>query len=73
MVMIATVERVGWDRLIVRDRRNFQRVIVNTRDTRCIFPGDIVSIFYNGVMTRSYPPQIFAIRIRTVFPPRNCR
>lgn len=74
MIMIATVERVGINRLFVRDRRNFQRVIVNTNDTRCIFPGDIVSIFYNGVMTRSIPPQIFAIRIQRLFPRRrNCR
>lgn len=72
MLLIATVERVRPDRLVVRERRNGRTVIVNTRPARCIFPGDIVSILYNGVMTRSIPPQITAIAVRRLFPRRNC-
>lgn len=73
MILTAVVERVWPNRLLVRDRSNFQNVIVNTNQTRCFMVGDIVSILYNGVMTRSIPPQIFAIRIRRLFPRRNCR
>lgn len=73
MILTAVVERVWPNRLLVRDRSNFQNVIVNTNQTRCFMVGDIVSILYNGVMTRNIPPQIFAIRIRRLFPRRNCR
>lgn len=74
MLMIATVERVRRGSFLVRDRRTSQRVVVNTRaDTRCFFPGDVISILFNGVMTLSIPPQIFAIQIRRLFPNRECR
>lgn len=74
MVMIASVIRVLPGRLVVRNRRTGEIVVVNTNiNTRCFFPGDIVSIVYNGVMTRSIPPQIFSVRIRRLFPNRNCR
>lgn len=73
MIMLAIVQEVRPNRLIVRDRTTFQRIIVNTTDTRCIFAGDLVSILYNGVMTSSIPPQIFGIRVRRVFPNRVCR
>lgn len=74
MLMIATVERVRPNSLLVRDRRTFQTVLVNTnQNTRCYFPGDVVSILFSGAMTRSIPPQIFAIAIRRLSPRRNCR
>lgn len=72
MLMIATVERVRPGLLVVRDRRTFRTVLVNTWQTRCIFPGDVVSILFNGVMTRSIPPQITAIAVRRLTPRRNC-
>ncbi len=72
MIMIAMVREVRPNQLVVRDRANFQSVVVNTNDTRCFSVGDIVSILYNGVMTKSLPPQISAIRIRRLFPRRNC-
>lgn len=73
MLLIGIVERVGPGRLVVWDRRNSRRVVVITRSTRCIFPGDVVSILSTGVMSRSIPPQITAIAIRRLFPRRNCR
>lgn len=72
MFLIAAVERVGRDRLVVRDRRTGRRVVVIARNTRCFFPGDVVSILYSGVMTRSQPPRISAIAIRRIFPNRPC-
>lgn len=72
MFLIATVERVGRDRLVVRDRRTGRRIVVIVRNTRCLFPGDVVSILHSGVMTRSQPPQITAIAIRRLFPNRRC-
>lgn len=61
--MIATVQEVQQDKLLVRDRRIAQDVIVRT-PLACRFrTGDIVRILYSGAMTRSIPPQITAIRI----------
>lgn len=73
MIMIATVREVRFNSLLVRDRSTSQNVVVNTRNTRGFLPGDIISILYNGVMTRSIPPQISAIRIIRLSPPRCCR
>lgn len=73
MILIGTVERVGPGRFVLRERRNGRRVVVFTRQTRCIFPGDLVSVLYNGVMTRSFPPQVTAIAVRRLSPQRNCR
>lgn len=73
MIMIAMVQEVRPNQLLVRDRANFQSVVVNTNDTRCFSVGDIVSILYNGAMTKSLPSQISAIRIRRLFPRRNCQ
>lgn len=73
MRMLATVERVRPGSLLVRDRRTGHVVVVNTRTARCLFPGDLIRIFYNGVMTMSIPPQIFALGIQPVFPRRGCR
>lgn len=63
MIMQATVLSVQCDSLLVLDTRTRQTV-------RVLFPGSCrfrrgnrVLIVYNGVMTRSIPPQITAIRI----------
>ena len=74
MIMNAVVIEVEWVRMLVLDLESRQRVIVNTPDAYLFRPGEVVRIRYNGVMTRSIPPQITAISITTVptdgFPPR---
>lgn len=61
--MIATVQEVRPDNLLVRDRRTSQEVLVHTSFTHRFRPSDIVRILYSGAMTMSIPPQITAIRI----------
>ena len=74
MFMLATILEVWSNRLLVRDHANSQNVIVNTNvNLRCFFPGDTVTILYNGVMTKSIPPQIFGLRIFRLSQGRNCR
>lgn len=63
MTMQALVLGVQRDRLLVLDFATRQRVIVNTPRALRFREGDIVHIRYNGVMTRSIPPQIYAINI----------
>lgn len=63
MTMQALVIGVQRDRLLVLDFATRQRVIVNTSHARRFREGNIVRIWYNGVMTRSIPPQIYAINI----------
>lgn len=63
MVMNATVLEVSDCRLLVCDHKTSQKVIVNTRHAHCFCAGDRVCIEYNGIMTRSIPPQISADRI----------
>ncbi len=72
MLMIAIVREVRPRSLLVRDRATGQTVIVHVNQTCCFFIGDIVSIWYNGVMAQSFPPQITAMRIRRIFPTRGC-
>lgn len=72
MLLFATVDRVFPNRLIVTDRRTFQRLIVNTRmNTRCLFPGDVVTILTSGSALPSFPPQVFAVRIQRISPRRG--
>lgn len=73
MLMIATVRAVQPETLLVFDRATRQDVLVHTRSTRCFREGDRVSILYNGVMTRSLPPQITAVYIRRLNPRCDCR
>ena len=58
--MIATVREVECCRLLVCDHCTNQEVLVLTDDACCFNCGDCVCIHYNGVMTRSIPPQITA-------------
>lgn len=64
VTMQAVVVSVEPNQLLVFDRRNQQRVIVHTKEAGCFHPGNLVRIYYDGVMTRSIPPQINADRIR---------
>ncbi|MDD3346877.1 hypothetical protein [Oscillibacter sp.] len=63
MIMQAIVIEVQWERLLVLDLDTRQQVLVITPDAVRFRPGDFVRIWYNGVMTRSIPPQIYALRI----------
>ena len=63
MIMFATVLSVRRNHLLVIDRNTRQEVRVNTPFAMRFRRGDFVRILYNGVMTRSIPPQITAIRI----------
>ena len=73
MFLQAVVIEVQWQRLLVLDLSTRQNVIVNTSLSGQFRPGDIVNIWYSGVMTASIPPQISAISINLVqhgqFPP----
>jgi hypothetical protein len=63
VTMQAIVFGVQRDRLLVLDLETRRRVIVNTPRAHRFRQGDVVRIRYNGVMTKSIPPQIFAISI----------
>ena len=63
MLMQAVVIEVQWERVLVLDLDTRQQVLVNTPDAPWLRPGDLVRIWYNGVMTRSNPPQIYALEI----------
>ena len=58
--MCATVCRVCRRCLLVCDHCTRQAVAVRTDQARCFRPGDHVCIYFDGVMTRSIPPQINA-------------
>ena len=63
VMMQARILRVRRDDLLVRDCRTGQQVQVNTDRTRWFRPGQRVIILYSGAMTRSSPPQIYAMEI----------
>jgi hypothetical protein len=63
VMMQARILRVRRDDLLVRDCRTGQQVQVNTDRTRRFRPGQRVIILYSGAMTRSSPPQIYAMEI----------
>lgn len=70
--MCATVLEISDNRLLVRDSRTDQEVVVNT-SCRCdLRAGDRIRIIFNGAMTMSLPPQISADRICKVSG-SNCR
>lgn len=72
MLMIAVVREAREGSLLVRDSRTGQDVVVFTNRPDCFSRGDVVRIWYNGVMTRSIPPQINAIRVRKISSGRCC-
>ncbi len=77
MTMQATVLAVRGGSLLVYDHNASQRVVVHTARPCRFQIGSFVCIRYNGIMTRSIPPQITAISISQIprFGPRRnlCR
>ena len=74
MIMIATVVRQTPQGILVTDISNGDQVQVNLSGPARFAPGDRVRITYNGVMTRSIPPQITAESIQNInntLPPMN--
>lgn len=72
MIMTATVIRVEANGLLVRDMATGQEVYVHTNMARQFRAGDVVRIRYNGIMTPSIPPQIWAQAITRVSQPCGC-
>ena len=70
-IMNALVLEVRPRSLLVRDRATSQEVLVLTPWARLFRPGMQVRILFNGVMTKSIPPQINAIRIIRIGPFRR--
>ena len=61
--LCAEILEVNPDTLLVRSSRNRQEILVKT-DCTCGFARhDRVHILYDGIMMRSIPPQIQAVRI----------
>lgn len=61
VTMLATVVRAWGSQVLVTDNANGQEVLVNTNhSTGNLTAGEQVRIVYDGVMTASIPPQIFA-------------
>ena len=63
MTMRALVLRVQRGRLLVLDLEICQQVVVITPNAQRFCRGNIIRIWYNGVMTNSIPPQISAWNI----------
>ena len=63
MIMNAVVIEVQPGRLLVLDLDTRQRVVVNSPEAWRWRPGELIRIWYDGVMTRSIPPQITALGI----------
>lgn len=64
MTMCAVILEIDGRRILVRDSKTDQEIVVNTRCNCNFRVGDRVIIFHSGAMTMSIPPQISAIRIR---------
>ena len=62
--MHACVLRVCCCELLVCDLHCCQEVLVHTDNACCFCVGEHVCIEYNGVMTRSVPPQINATCVK---------
>ena len=60
------LEQEGPCRLLVRDCRTCQEVLVNTDQAADFSEGDQVGIRYSGAMTMSLPPQVSALCISRV-------
>ncbi len=64
VIMNATVLQVYGCELLVCDHSTSQEIIVHTTQASCFVVGENVSIWYNGAMTLSIPPQITAVCIQ---------
>ena len=61
VTLLATVVQAWGSQVLVTDNANGQEILVNTRNsTGNLAAGDQVRIVFDGVMTASIPPQIFA-------------
>ena len=61
VTMLATVVQAWGTQVLVTDNSNGQEVLVNTNySTTNLRSGDQVRIVFDGIMTASIPPQIFA-------------
>ena len=69
MILLASVISVRGNHLLVLDLTERQQVKVVTGDTSRFCTGDLVRIRFNGIMTRSIPPQITAQHIAKLSPP----
>lgn len=68
--MTGEILEINQGQILIRDEATEQEVAVNTSSCICgLAVGDRVHILYSGVMTRSLPPQISAMRITRL----NCR
>lgn len=66
MILQAIVVKVRPGNLLVFDESMSQTVLVHTPRACRFRVGNCVSILYNGIMTRSIPPQITAIKITRI-------
>ncbi|MDR1701803.1 MAG: YobA family protein, partial [Sporomusaceae bacterium] len=71
MEMIATVIKTNPESMLVIDAATGNEVRVNFRDARKFHPGNTIRIIYNGIMTKSFPPQISADSIKLISPPQQ--
>lgn len=70
MIIIATVIRTEQRSLLVRNCENNEEILVHFRNAHRFTSGDCIRIIFDGMMTRSIPPQITATSIeRTQCPP----
>lgn len=67
VTMKARVLRTCGCELLVCDLCGSQEVLVRTNEACCFQPGQCVCITYNGVMTRSVPPQITADCVKPLY------
>lgn len=59
--MLATVVQAWGTQVLVTNNANGQEVLVNTNNsTGNLMAGEQVRIVFDGIMTASIPPQIFA-------------
>ena len=61
--LCAEILEINPDSLLVRSSRDRQEILVKTDCTCGYARHDRVHILYDGIMTRSSPPQIQAVRI----------
>jgi len=54
--------------MLIRDESDGQQVMINYRDTNRFSIGQRISIIHNGIMSRSFPPQITALSIQILQP-----
>ena len=69
MILLASVVSVRNDHLLVFDLTDRKQFKVMTQQTSRFHSGDLLRIRYNGIATKSIPPQINAQHITKLTPP----